>query len=62
MIWAWGSLLLIASWDILSSRAYFLADLSFDPPGSKNFFRLGSFQTCQDWIGSGVALAPNCWR
>ena len=54
---ACGSLVLIASWEIASSRAYFLAvACEVVDPGLKYFFRLGSFQTCQDWIGSGAAL------
>ncbi len=56
-IWAFGSLLLIASWEIWSRWAY----LPGEGLGAKNFCRLGSFQICQAWIGSGLALAPNCW-
>ena len=55
---ALGSLALIASWEIASSLAYLLAACWVVDPGLKYFFRLGSFQTCHDWIGSGVALDP----
>ena len=54
-----GSLDLIASWEIASSRAYLLAfACRLVDPGPKYFLRLGSFQTCQDLIGSGAALVP----
>ena len=55
-IWARGSWLLIASWEMWSRCAY----LSLDGWGAKYFFRLGSFQTCQDRTGSGLASVPNC--
>ena len=51
---ACGSSLLIASWEIDSSRAYSLTD----GLGAKYLFRFGSFQICQDWIGSGLASGP----
>ena len=57
-IWACGSSAAIAILRIRSSWAY----LAGDGLGAKNFARLGSFQICQDWIGSGVAFGPNCWR
>ncbi len=53
-----GSALLMAGWEIWSSRAY----LPGDGVGAKNFSRLGSFQICQDWTGSGVAFGPYRWR
>jgi hypothetical protein len=47
----------IAAWEISSRRAYSFADGC----GAKYFARLGSFQTCHDWIGSGLAAAPYFW-
>ena len=52
-IWAFGSALVIALCEIRRSCAY----LGGEGCGAKYFFRLGSFQICQDWIGSGVAWA-----
>ena len=40
-----------------SSSSVLLAACWTVAPGS-NFLRLGSFQICQDWIGSGTALSP----
>ena len=57
-ICACESLALIASWEIFSRLTYFWADWATLCPGVKNFFRLGSFQICQDWTGSAVAPAP----
>ncbi len=55
---ACGCCLWIASSEICTSRAYFPGETF----GAKYFFRLGSFQICQDWIGSGLASAPyRCW-
>ena len=53
-IWAWGSWVLIGSWEMWTRRAYCVGD----GLGAKNFDRLGSFQTCQACTGSAVAPAP----